>query len=227
MVSFVCDSCQTTLKKNKVPTHFGCRNTTFSCVDCCGTFTLESHRAHTECISEAEKHQGKLYKGKRAADGDASAPKPKRAPRAPVKDKYDDSSSDSDDDDMAALTAPRGGAKADSSSSSSGKSEKKDKKEKKEKKSKKAEIDSEDEPSPKAAAPVVVAVAKPSVVIGSVISAPVLSAAIVKLVSKKGSLSLQKLAKKLDGTPALRDVCAALESIAGKVVLSIAEDDAE
>jgi len=63
MVSFVCDECQTTLKKAKVRNH-GCRGSV-SCVDCLTTFHGNSYEAHTSCISEAEKYEGKLFKGKK------------------------------------------------------------------------------------------------------------------------------------------------------------------
>ncbi len=144
MVSFVCDVCQATLKKNKVPMHTRCRGATFSCVDCSVSFTFEAHRAHTSCISEAEKHHGSLYRGKRANDDSAAPERAPAAKRPAAKDKWDDSDSDSDDDDLSALTAPRatpiaaGTAPASTAvSANSGKDDKKDKKEKKEKKDKK------------------------------------------------------------------------------------------
>jgi cell growth-regulating nucleolar protein len=66
MVSFVCDVCQTTMKKAKVAQHlYSCRQAYFSCVDCGGGFDGESIKAHSVCISEAEKHQGSMYKGQK------------------------------------------------------------------------------------------------------------------------------------------------------------------
>ena len=66
MVSFVCDVCQTTMKKAKVAQHlYSCRQAYFSCVDCGGGFDGESIKAHNVCISEAEKHQGSMYKGQK------------------------------------------------------------------------------------------------------------------------------------------------------------------
>ncbi|KAI8808901.1 LYAR-type C2HC zinc finger-domain-containing protein [Cladochytrium replicatum] len=63
MVSFVCDSCQTTLKKQKLDQHASrCQYAQFSCVDCMKTFSGTEYRAHTSCISEAEKYQKALYK---------------------------------------------------------------------------------------------------------------------------------------------------------------------
>ncbi|KAJ1723883.1 hypothetical protein LPJ53_001792 [Coemansia erecta] len=65
MVSFVCNYCQETLKKPKLDMHAQrCRNASFSCIDCSVDFTGTSYRQHTSCISEAEKYEGKLYKGK-------------------------------------------------------------------------------------------------------------------------------------------------------------------
>ncbi|KAI8590420.1 LYAR-type C2HC zinc finger-domain-containing protein [Geranomyces variabilis] len=64
MVSFVCESCQETLKKPKLEQHtYRCQYAQFSCIDCSTTFQGTDYRAHTSCISEAEKYQGALYKG--------------------------------------------------------------------------------------------------------------------------------------------------------------------
>ncbi|KAJ3022630.1 hypothetical protein HKX48_005692 [Thoreauomyces humboldtii] len=64
MVSFVCESCQETLKKPKLEQHtYRCQYAQFSCIDCSKTFQGTEYRAHTSCISEAEKYQGALYKG--------------------------------------------------------------------------------------------------------------------------------------------------------------------
>ena len=74
MVSFVCDECQGTLKKAKVAAHsWSCSSRSFSCIDCGVAFTAQSVAAHTQCISEAEKHHGRLYR----------APKSPAAPAAP------------------------------------------------------------------------------------------------------------------------------------------------
>jgi cell growth-regulating nucleolar protein len=65
MVSFVCDTCQETLKKAKLEAHtHRCRNYQFSCIDCFVTFTGTTYAQHTSCISEAQKVQGKLFKPK-------------------------------------------------------------------------------------------------------------------------------------------------------------------
>jgi len=65
MPSFSCDTCQGVFKKKKAEEH-RCSgwNTTFSCIDCNRNFDLTSIKAHSSCITEAEKVQGSLYKGK-------------------------------------------------------------------------------------------------------------------------------------------------------------------
>ncbi|KAI9504942.1 LYAR-type C2HC zinc finger-domain-containing protein, partial [Coemansia spiralis] len=64
MVSFVCNYCQNTLKKPKLDAHAQrCQNASFSCIDCGVDFSGTAYRQHTSCISEAEKYEGKLYKG--------------------------------------------------------------------------------------------------------------------------------------------------------------------
>eukprot|EP00455_Lapot_gusevi_P030102 TRINITY_DN3229_c0_g1_i2.p1 TRINITY_DN3229_c0_g1~~TRINITY_DN3229_c0_g1_i2.p1 ORF type:complete len:198 (+),score=72.63 TRINITY_DN3229_c0_g1_i2:105-698(+) len=69
MVTFTCDWCQESVKKAKVKNHqFSCGSDSFSCVDCSKTFLGNSVHAHTSCISEAEKYQGKLYRGKKQGD---------------------------------------------------------------------------------------------------------------------------------------------------------------
>ncbi|KAJ3105316.1 hypothetical protein HDU97_008213 [Phlyctochytrium planicorne] len=74
MVSFVCDYCQETLKKAKLDQHAQrCRNAQFSCIDCSTTFQGTNYRAHTSCISEAEKYQKALFKGpKKGAQTDGN-----------------------------------------------------------------------------------------------------------------------------------------------------------
>ena len=65
MVSFTCQACQETVKKNKVDAH--CRKCracwVLTCLDCNKDFAGEAFREHVRCISEAEKYQGKLFKG--------------------------------------------------------------------------------------------------------------------------------------------------------------------
>ena len=64
MVSFTCDACGQTVRKNKVEKHWQqeCPNcSVLSCLDCGKDFAGDSYASHTSCISEAEKYQGKLY----------------------------------------------------------------------------------------------------------------------------------------------------------------------
>ena len=71
MVNFICDACGQTIKKQKVEKHYQteCRNcSVLSCIDCGKDFPGDSYASHTSCISEAEKYQGKLYKGKDKAN---------------------------------------------------------------------------------------------------------------------------------------------------------------
>lgn len=57
MPSFVCDTCQETLKKAKLDQHTQrCRQASFSCIDCYKTFKGNEYRAHTSCITEVQKH---------------------------------------------------------------------------------------------------------------------------------------------------------------------------
>lgn len=87
MPSFVCDACQDTLKKAKLDSH-RC-GAPFSCIDCGVMFRGTEYRAHTSCVSEAEKYQKTVYRGKRvlptpAAPAAAPAPAPVVAEEAPA-----------------------------------------------------------------------------------------------------------------------------------------------
>ena len=65
MVTFVCESCNETLKKNQVEKHGQrCRHCRVTCVDCSRTFTLAEYVTHTSCVSEAEKYEKSLYKAR-------------------------------------------------------------------------------------------------------------------------------------------------------------------
>jgi cell growth-regulating nucleolar protein len=67
MVSFNCDACGDVLTKGKIKTHANrCRIGALSCLDCNTTFRFPSPEldAHTSCVSEAQRYQGKLYKQK-------------------------------------------------------------------------------------------------------------------------------------------------------------------
>ncbi len=66
MVFFVCEGCNETLKKNQVDQHAQrCRSCyRVSCVDCQKIFEGDDYKSHLTCISEDEKYQKGLYKGK-------------------------------------------------------------------------------------------------------------------------------------------------------------------
>lgn len=114
----ISSSCQSTLKKAKVQSHsYGCSSRSFSCIDCSVTFDTRSYQQHNSCVSEAEKYQGKLYKGKKHVPNQPTTPaKPAPAPTpAPTpandakvnnKRKRDDSDSDSDSDDETPAAKP-------------------------------------------------------------------------------------------------------------------------
>ncbi|KAI9497428.1 LYAR-type C2HC zinc finger-domain-containing protein [Zychaea mexicana] len=64
MVSFQCDNCGDIVKKPKLDQHRNRCHATFTCIDCSTTFQGTAYKAHTSCISEAEKYQKSLYKKK-------------------------------------------------------------------------------------------------------------------------------------------------------------------
>ncbi|KAI9266886.1 hypothetical protein BDA99DRAFT_571186 [Phascolomyces articulosus] len=64
MVSFQCDYCGDVVKKPKLDQHRNRCHSTFTCIDCSTTFQGIDYKSHTSCISEAEKYQKTLYKGK-------------------------------------------------------------------------------------------------------------------------------------------------------------------
>ena len=76
MVSFVCDTCQETLKKQKLDAHKSrCYNAVYSCIDCSKTFQGTDYKAHTSCITEVEKYQKpKLQAAKTAIPAPKSKP---------------------------------------------------------------------------------------------------------------------------------------------------------
>ncbi len=70
-------SCGDVITKGKIKAHAGrCRIGSMSCLDCSTSFRYPSAEldAHTQCISEAQKYQGKLYKEK----GDKRPPPSKK-----------------------------------------------------------------------------------------------------------------------------------------------------
>ncbi|OBA21002.1 hypothetical protein METBIDRAFT_14544, partial [Metschnikowia bicuspidata var. bicuspidata NRRL YB-4993] len=65
MVSFSCEVCNDTVIKKKLDQHRQrCYDAYFTCIDCSTTFHGNDHKSHTQCISEAEKYEKALYKGK-------------------------------------------------------------------------------------------------------------------------------------------------------------------
>ncbi|KAI9812520.1 MAG: hypothetical protein M1832_000414, partial [Thelocarpon impressellum] len=79
MVSFSCEAspvlpqtpsaltdrqgCGDVLTKKKLDVHRGqCRGASFTCLDCMTHFHGADYRAHTSCVSEAQKYQGALYR---------------------------------------------------------------------------------------------------------------------------------------------------------------------
>lgn len=66
MVVFTCNHCGESLKKNVVEKHnFHCRKPiSVSCMDCFKDFDKESHKDHTQCITELERYSGKDYVAK-------------------------------------------------------------------------------------------------------------------------------------------------------------------
>mmetsp|Transcript_20565 Transcript_20565/g.24498 ORF Transcript_20565/g.24498 Transcript_20565/m.24498 type:complete len:280 (-) Transcript_20565:33-872(-) len=65
MVFFSCDGCAEMLKKSSVDAHaMRCRKCeSVSCVDCSVSFWGDDYRAHTSCITEAERYEKTVYKG--------------------------------------------------------------------------------------------------------------------------------------------------------------------
>lgn len=58
MPSFICDTCQETIKKPKLDEHSArCRGARFSCIDCFKNFAnRQEYSQHTSCITEVEKY---------------------------------------------------------------------------------------------------------------------------------------------------------------------------
>ncbi|KAK4185504.1 hypothetical protein QBC35DRAFT_389363 [Podospora australis] len=72
MVSFSCENCGDIFTKKKLDPHRNrCRGATFTCIDCMVHFPGTEYRWHTSCMSEAQKYQGALYKGKKETQAPA------------------------------------------------------------------------------------------------------------------------------------------------------------
>ncbi|ANZ73994.1 BA75_01073T0 [Komagataella pastoris] len=66
MVSFSCEVCNDTVTKKKLEQHtVVCCGAYFTCIDCSTTFEGSSFRSHTSCISESEKYEKGLFRGKK------------------------------------------------------------------------------------------------------------------------------------------------------------------
>lgn len=95
MVSFSCEVCNDTVIKKKLDQHAQrCRGAYFTCIDCSTTFGGTDYRNHTLCISEAEKYEKALYKGKKnAKEPRKSEAEPKKSEAEPKKSKTKESKS--------------------------------------------------------------------------------------------------------------------------------------
>lgn len=67
MVTFNCEVCNETVPKKKTEQHYyRCPDAYYTCIDCSTTFDDGvSYKKHIQCISEDEKYQKALYKGKK------------------------------------------------------------------------------------------------------------------------------------------------------------------
>ena len=70
MVTFNCEVCNDTVpKKNTEKHYYRCPNAYYTCIDCSKTFDDGySYKQHTSCISEDEKYQKSLYRGKKTVN---------------------------------------------------------------------------------------------------------------------------------------------------------------
>lgn len=85
MVSFSCEVCNDTILKKKLQQHQrSCRGAYFTCIDCSTTFYGNDHQKHTSCISEAEKYEKSLYKGKKAKQPQQQPKKETKATPTPA-----------------------------------------------------------------------------------------------------------------------------------------------
>ncbi|WLF78583.1 hypothetical protein PVL30_002323 [Lodderomyces elongisporus] len=79
--------CNDTVIKKKLNQHQQrCYGAYFTCIDCSTTFQGNDHNQHTSCISEAEKYEKGLYKGKKGENKKADTAKAKQAPKVEKKE---------------------------------------------------------------------------------------------------------------------------------------------
>ncbi|KAJ5166733.1 uncharacterized protein N7482_005514 [Penicillium canariense] len=109
MVSFQCEACGDIFTKKKLDPHRSqCRGASFTCIDCMVHFQGTQYRAHTSCMSEAQKYQGALYRekpGKQQKKGQNghNTPNHKGNPNANKQPRVEDAS---DGDNVNANVAP-------------------------------------------------------------------------------------------------------------------------
>ena len=68
MVTFICETCNDTLKKQQIDRHCQtkCRSAWhFTCVECGKTFAGFDYKEHNECMTEVQKFQGKFLERQR------------------------------------------------------------------------------------------------------------------------------------------------------------------
>ncbi|KAK6453623.1 LYAR-type C2HC zinc finger-domain-containing protein [Scheffersomyces xylosifermentans] len=91
MVSFSCEVCNDTVIKKKLDQHSQrCYGAYFTCIDCSTTFQGTSYRAHTSCISEAEKYEKALYKGPKKTPNVQNQKKPQQKQETLVEQKKEE-----------------------------------------------------------------------------------------------------------------------------------------
>ncbi|CAR28250.1 hypothetical protein ZYGR_0N07430 [Zygosaccharomyces rouxii] len=81
MVTFNCEVCNDTVPKKNTEKHYSrCPDAYYTCIDCSKTFDDGvSYKNHTQCLTEDEKYQGALYKGK--GKGKKEQPKKQEQPK--------------------------------------------------------------------------------------------------------------------------------------------------
>ncbi|RKP18772.1 hypothetical protein ROZALSC1DRAFT_6351, partial [Rozella allomycis CSF55] len=105
MPSFVCESCQETLKKGKLDQHKSrCRYASYTCVDCLVHFKGTEYRSHTTCMTEAEKYQGKDYKGPKTNNNDTNKIKPETVVKSDVSKEENIAENDENKIDLKSMT---------------------------------------------------------------------------------------------------------------------------
>lgn len=113
MVSFSCEVCNDTVVKKKLDQHRQrCHGAYFTCIDCSTTFSGSDYRNHTQCISEAEKYEKALYRGKKGKTPDTKAKN-----TSSVEQKSEKSESKSKDSDDSSTKSKKTSEKAKSAKS--------------------------------------------------------------------------------------------------------------